>query len=181
MLARAGKLPTGRGWSYEVKWDGLRAIVSTEGQLSVRSGRGWNITDRCGFLAGVLVPVVVDGELVVFDSDGKPDFPLLCEAVFHRRSPVPLTFIAFDVLSIEGASVTHEPYRERRRLLASLELEGPQVRTPEAFDEGEALWQAVCDQELEGVVAKRLNQRYLSGERAWLKINNRDYRRYELQ
>jgi ATP-dependent DNA ligase len=52
---------------------------------------------------------------------------------------------------------------------------------PEAFEEGQALWQAVCEHELEGVVAKRLHVRYRPSERWWLKVKNRPYRRYELE
>jgi ATP-dependent DNA ligase len=53
-------------------------------------------------LAGLPVRAVLDGELVALDADGKPDFPPLCESVLQRRSSIPLTFMAFDVLSVEG-------------------------------------------------------------------------------
>jgi len=46
MLSRTGSLPTGAGWSFEVKWEGFRALVSTEDRLRVRSRRGWNMTAR---------------------------------------------------------------------------------------------------------------------------------------
>jgi len=114
MLARSGRLPKRGNWAYEVKWDGFRAIVSSEGPLRVRSRRGWNMTPHVGFLEDLPVRAVLDGELVAFDADGKPDFPLACEAVLHRHSEIPLTFIAFDVLSVDGKNVTRKPYRERR-------------------------------------------------------------------
>jgi bifunctional non-homologous end joining protein LigD len=181
MLARSGKLPTGRGWSFEVKWDGFRAIVSTEGQLRVRSRRGWDMTDRVQFLAELPVRAVLDGELVALEDDGKPDFPTLCENVLHRPSAARLVFMAFDVLSIEGRSVRSEPYSERRRLLDSMKLNGPQWRAPEAFNDGPALWHAIREHELEGVVAKRWSERYRSGERGWVKVKNRGYWRWELE
>src|SRR4051794_21378792 len=115
MLARSGKLPTGRGWSFEVKWDGFRALVSTEGPLRVRSRRGWDMTDRVAFLEGLPVRAVLDGELVALDDEAKPDFPTLCENVLHRSLSARLVFMAFDVLSMEGRSVRSEPYSERRR------------------------------------------------------------------
>src|SRR3954468_14778376 len=102
MLAKSGRLPTRAGYAYEVKWDGFRAIVSTEGPLRVRSRRGWNMTARVDFLAGLPVCAVLDGELVALDKDGKPDFPLLCECVLHRPAPARLVFMAFDVLSVDG-------------------------------------------------------------------------------
>lgn len=181
MLARSGRLPTGGGWAFEVKWDGFRAVVSTEDRLRVRSRRGWNMTEPAAFLADLPVRAVLDGELVAFDEHGRPDFPLVCECVLHRRASAPLVFVAFDVLSVDGRSVVGEPYSERRRILEEVGLDGPRWRTPEAFDDGAALWEAVCEHELEGVVAKRRAGRYLSGERGWTKVKNRAYWRWELE
>jgi hypothetical protein len=59
--------------------------------------------------------------------------------------------MVFDVLTVDGESVVSQPYSKRRRLLEDLQLDGPQWRTPKAFDDGEALWEAVCEHELEGV------------------------------
>jgi bifunctional non-homologous end joining protein LigD len=181
MLARSGRLPASGDYAYEVKWDGFRAIVSTEGTLRVRSRRGWDMTEHVGFLAGLPVRAVLDGELVALDAVGKPDFPLLCECVLQRRASIPLTLMIFDVLSIDGESVAAQPYRERRRILEEMKLDAPGWRTPAAFDDGHALWQAVCEHELEGVVAKRRSSRYASGERGWIKVKNRDYWRYEME
>jgi bifunctional non-homologous end joining protein LigD len=114
MLARSGRLPTSGGYSFEVKWDGFRAIMSTEGPLRVRSRRGWDMTPHVGFLAQLPVAAVLDGELVALDDDGKPEFPQLCECVLMRRTTAPLTFIVFDVLSVDGRNVMGLPYIERR-------------------------------------------------------------------
>jgi bifunctional non-homologous end joining protein LigD len=65
MLARSGRLPTGGDYAYEVKWDGFRAIVSTEGELRVRSRRGWDMTPQlANFLATFAVCAVLDGSFV---------------------------------------------------------------------------------------------------------------------
>jgi bifunctional non-homologous end joining protein LigD len=180
MLARSGRLPSRGAWAYEVKWDGFRTIVSTEGPLRVRSRRGWNMTEHVDFLEQLPLRAVLDGELVAFGPDGKPDFPLVCEAVLHRRTSIPLTFMAFDILSVEGEDVRPLPFVDRRQILEDLQLAGRQWWVPGAFEDGEALWQAVCEHELEGVVAKRLHEPYLNGERVWVKIKNRAYWRYEL-
>lgn len=67
MLARSGTLPTRGDWSYEVKWDGFRAIVSTERvPLRVRSRRGWNMTDLVPELAALPIFATLDGELCSF-------------------------------------------------------------------------------------------------------------------
>ena len=73
------------------------------------------------------------------------------------------------------------PYRERRRILEDMRLDGRHWRTPDAFEDGEALWEAVCEHELEGVVAKRQSGRYTPGGRGWVKTKNRDYWRYEIE
>jgi bifunctional non-homologous end joining protein LigD len=179
--ARSGRLPTRGAWSYEVKWDGFRAIVSTEGPLRVRSRRGWNMTPQLEFLADLPVSAVLDGELVAFGSDGKPDFVSLCDRMLHGQSQIPITFLIFDVLSVDGRDLRRKPYRERRRILGRLGLAAPQWRVPDVFEDGSALWDAVCEHELEGVVAKRLDERYLSRERRWIKVKNRAYWRYELE
>ena len=181
MLARSGRLPTCGDYSFEVKWDGFRAIVSTEGPLRVRSRRGWDMTPHVGFLAQLSVRAILDGELVALDADGRPDFPLICECLLQRRASIPLTYMVFDILSVDGENVASRPYAQRRVVLDGLQLDGPQWRTPEAFDDGEALWEAVCEHELEGLVAKPRRSRYVSGERGWVKIKNRAYWRYEME
>jgi bifunctional non-homologous end joining protein LigD len=127
------------------------------------------------------VRAVLDGELVALGADAKPVFPQLCECVLQRRDSIPLTYMAFDVLSVEGESVVSQPYSKRRLILEDLQLDGPWWRTPEAFDDGEALWEAVCEHELEGVVAKRRSGRYVPGQRGWIKAKNRDYWRWEME
>jgi bifunctional non-homologous end joining protein LigD len=181
MLARSGRLPTSGDYAYEVKWDGFRAIVSTEDGLRVRSRRGWDMTPHVAFLNDLPVSAVLDGELVALDADGRPDFPLICECLLQRQFHVPLTYMMFDVLSVDGESVASQSYSERRAILESLELDGRHWRTPQTFDDGEALWEAVCEHELEGVVAKPLRSRYVPGERGWIKIKNRAYWRWEME
>ena len=116
MLARSGPLPARGAWAYEVKWDGFRAIVSTEGPLRVRSRRGWNMAPHLEVLAELPVRGVFDGELVAFGADGKPDFVKVCERLLHGREEIPLTFVIFDLLRIERHDVRRKRYRERRRL-----------------------------------------------------------------
>lgn len=59
--------------------------------------------------------------------------------MLQRHAEIPLTFLAFDVLSVDGRDLTREPYAERRRILETLALDGPRWRVPEAFDDGPAL------------------------------------------
>ncbi len=182
MLARSGAIPTRGDWAFEVKWDGFRAIVSTERQpLLVRSRRGWNMTELVPELSALPVAGTFDGELVAFSEDGSPDFPLVCERMLMRRRSVAVTFVIFDLLRLDGEDMTSHPYAERRTRLEALELNGPYWQTPETFDDGATLFEAVCAHELEGVVAKKRGSRYRPGERGWVKIKNRNYWRYELE
>jgi ATP-dependent DNA ligase len=76
MLARSGPLPSSSGWSFELKWDGFRAIVSTEDGLRVRSRRGWNMTTVLPELRRLPTGLVLDGELVAWKGS-EPRFPLV--------------------------------------------------------------------------------------------------------
>jgi bifunctional non-homologous end joining protein LigD len=181
MLARSGSIPTRSGYAYEVKWDGSRGLLSTEGPLRIRSRRGWDMTPLIPELAALPVCGTFDGELVAFDECGSPDFPLICERLLNRHEEIRLTYVIFDVLTLNGDSLMHMPYSERRSRLEPLNLNGPSWQTPATFEDGEALFGAVCERELEGVVAKRLNGRYRPGERGWIKVKNRGYWRYELE
>jgi bifunctional non-homologous end joining protein LigD len=175
MLSRPGPLPQFGNWSYEVKWDGFRAIVGTVGALRVRSRRGWNMTALVPELEALPAGLVLDGELVAFDDDGLPWFPSVCDRLLHGDDSIPLTLVVFDLLHERTESLLHLPYRERRARLEALELRGPSWHTSERFDDGERLYATVSEHGLEGIVAKPSGSAYRPGHRGWLKIKNPDY------
>jgi len=177
MLARPDRLPHG-DYSFEVKWDGFRAIVSTENGLVVRSRRGWSMSERLPELVGLPTGLVLDGELVAFGLDGRPSFPLLNARVLHGRVGIGVTFMVFDVLRVEGLDAMCLPYAERRALLDELDLNGRAWRTPEVFEDGPALMEATRRLGLEGIVAKRRSERYRPGERRWIKTKHHSYWRF---
>jgi bifunctional non-homologous end joining protein LigD len=88
---------------------------------------------------------------------------------------VPVTYVIFDVLWRDGDDVTGEPYVSRRTTLQELRLDGSIWTTSETFEDGPALFDAVCRFGLEGVVAKRRSSRYRRGERGWIKTKNPSY------
>jgi bifunctional non-homologous end joining protein LigD len=98
-----------------------------------------------------------------------------------RRAGISVTYVLFDVLSLEGENLMAAPYSERRGQLEALDLNDVYWQTPETFDDGASLFEVVCAHELEGVVAKRTRGRYTPGERGWVKTKNRAYWRYELE
>jgi ATP-dependent DNA ligase len=119
-------------------------------------------------------------DIVAFEA-GQVDFVALTDRVLLGCGSAPIAFVAFDVLSLEGASTMRLPYYRRREILESLELAGPHWATTPAFEDGAALWRIVVRDELEGLVAKPLRSLYRPGERGWLKVKNSGYWKYELE
>jgi bifunctional non-homologous end joining protein LigD len=87
----------------------------------------------------------------------------------------------FDVLAIDGYDLTNLPFSERRAALERLDLNRPCWTLSETLDDGEALFNAVCEHGLEGVVAKRLSSRYRANQRGWIKTKNPNYWRRDAE
>lgn len=191
MLATSGGLPDDpENWALELKWDGVRALaeVGPEG-VRVYARHGVPITSSypelqalSDLLAGHRA--VLDGEIVAFDG-GRPSFGRL-QRRMHVPHPtrrllrsVPVRYMVFDLLELDGMSLLDLPYVQRRALLRDLELAAGPVEVPPhlpAADRGqvEELLEYTARERLEGLVAKRLDSRYHPGRRtdAWQKIKN---------
>jgi bifunctional non-homologous end joining protein LigD len=197
MLATAARaLPRGDGWAYELKWDGVRATCFLDSASGVRicARRGDEATARYPELAAIADAferreLILDGEVVAFDEAGHPSFGRLQRRmgltdpiqIRRRTAETPVTYVAFDLLWLDGAPLFDEPYERRRELLAGLGFDGPSWQAPaHRVGDGEALLVAVRERGLEGVVAKRLGSTYRPGRRSddWVKVQNR--RRQEL-
>lgn len=168
-------------WWFEVKWDGYRAIVGAAGgSIRARSRRGLDLLGPFPEVASVEIPdgVVVDSEIVAFDEAGRPSFSSLQRRTGFGGSgtgaKVGVNLVVFDVL-FHGAEVVDLPYEERRALLESLQLEPPIIVPEPTPGRGVSLFNAVRDQGMEGIVAKRLGSRYQPGRRSddWQKISVR--------
>jgi bifunctional non-homologous end joining protein LigD len=177
MLATlAEDVPRGDGWAFEVKWDGYRAIARVAGgEATLTSRNGNDLTARFPGVAkevakAVKTPhCVLDGEVCALDDEGRSSF----SAMQQGKAGTPLVYYAFDVLEVEGEPLVDLPFVERRkRLDPLLDKRNRTVRLSETFDDGKALLQAATQQRLEGIMAKRLDSRYLPGRRTrdWLKI-----------
>jgi bifunctional non-homologous end joining protein LigD len=191
MMARsADRLPRDeKNWSFEVKWDGVRAIAYVQpGRLRLESRNLNEITNAYPEVRGLIGALgmheaVLDGEIVAFDENGRPSFERL-QRRMHVSAPasvrrlaasMPVIYAIFDLLYLDGHSLVELPYRERRSRLEALQLTGPAWRVPAAHPgEGKLLLEATAKQGLEGVVAKRLDSRYEPGRRTgnWLKIKH---------
>jgi bifunctional non-homologous end joining protein LigD len=180
MLATlADALPAGDDWTYEIKWDGYRALgYVRNGEAKLLSRRDNDLTQRFLPIAKALEKAtrsptcVVDGEVCALDDHGRPSF----SAMQQGKASTPLIYAVFDVLEIDGAPVVDLPLEERRERLQQLlntQTKGAQaVQVSATFDDGEALLAAAEQQGLEGVMAKKLGSKYCEGRRTrdWLKI-----------
>jgi bifunctional non-homologous end joining protein LigD len=193
MKATAGALPAGDDWVYEVKWDGMRLVVSVDqapadAVVRLTSANGKDATVSFPELAGLgaalgVRTAVLDGEVVVLDGEGRPDFGLLQQRMHvtgarqaaDRAGALPAVLVLFDLLSLDDHDLTALPLTERRKLLEALVEPGPHWQVPAFHDDGTALLEAARERGLEGVVAKRRDSVYRPGTRTrdWVKVKVR--------
>jgi bifunctional non-homologous end joining protein LigD len=187
MLATLSDIPpSGPGWSFELKWDGIRALALVQdGNLRLWTRNGNEVSGRYPELEPLADaldrPALLDGEIVTFDERGRPSFERL-QSRMHVTQPgeivrlateVPVVYLVFDLLWVDGATVTALPYTERRRLLTGLVADGDTWRVPPAEEgDGSAMLAVSRQFDLEGVVAKRLDSPYEPGRRSssWRKV-----------
>ena len=177
-------LPTRDGWCYEPKWDGWRCVaVVGDGRVDLRSRRA---TDLAPYFPELTRPpvalagrrAVLDGEVVV-QRDGRPDFDAISGRLTTRRladwaaHESPATFVAFDLLELDGLVLADEPYTARREALEGLGLDGLRWALTPSDGDGEAVWAATGDLGLEGVVAKDPRSAWRPcRSRRWLKAKH---------
>jgi bifunctional non-homologous end joining protein LigD len=191
MLALAGAPPkSDKGWAYEFKWDGVRAMLYVEGgrvKALTRNDKSLNTTfpelRDIGLHLGSR-SAILDGEIVALDKNNRPNFGTLARrlhvtsktAIEKLEHSTPASFFAFDLLYLEGRSLLDLPYDERRALLDSLKLNGETFATPPSITNTSGIEMLRIAQErgLEGVVIKRRNSRYSPGIRNgdWVKVKN---------
>ncbi len=189
MLARPAKLPSNAAaYLYEVKWDGLRALVALdEGQVRIYGRNGLDFTPQFPELA---VPEafratagLFDGEIVCLDAEGRPQFGNVIHrmqqkaagAIDRARAKHPAVCYLFDCLYLDGRPIVNEPLTRRREWLADAIKKEGSYRLSETVDDGAALFEAVKQMKLEGIMAKLRASPYLAGRRSdsWLKIKTR--------
>ncbi len=191
MLATAGQLPAdGDDWAFEIKWDGVRTILFVEGgRVRAHSRNDLDVTASFPELADIgeflgMTTCVLDGEVVALGEDGRPSFATLQRRMHvanqreaRRRADLdPISFVAFDVLYLEGHSLLSATYDQRRAKLESLRLSGTTFTTTESFRDvsGQDIFAATVANGLEGVVAKRRRSPYRPGRRTpdWIKVKS---------
>ena len=176
MLAAIGTHETlqSKEYIFEPKLDGYRALCQKKaGGLRFTSRNNRDITlefPELSFGDLIKADCTLDGEIVIYDEKGNPSFSLLQQRKHHRR---PSTYVAFDILELEGRDLTRLTLSERKQLLAGVVEEGRNLQTMPSTDNGEELWKVVKSRHLEGVIAKKKGSTYVAGRsHAWLKIKD---------
>jgi bifunctional non-homologous end joining protein LigD len=181
-----------KNWVYEVKWDGVRAILfhdRAKAMAEIQSRNGKNITYRypeitkaIGAVLKSNESIVLDGEIVVLNKDGIPDFQMHQKRmnvesqreIEFLSNEIPATYFVFDILYIDGRNVEELQLSDRRKILESvIAKDSKRIHISEYIEEkGKALFKSVIERHLEGIVAKEKHSKYRQGIRssAWLKI-----------
>jgi len=172
----ADHVPPGPGWLHEVKYDGYRALIAVGGgkaRAFTRTGLDWS--EKFAAIVGAferldLPPCLIDGEVAALDTNGKPNFRILQEAL--KEGGAPLAYFAFDLLELDGEDLTGLPNRERKQRLEALLKGAPEpIHYADHVERGEELFEALCREAYEGIVSKRADAPY-RGRRtqSWLKV-----------
>jgi bifunctional non-homologous end joining protein LigD len=171
-------------WLFEIKWDGVRALAWIEkGKLTLRARSGSDITAQYPELAGLQAAFsgksgILDGEIATLDERGRSDFEKLQERM-HVRNPAqkliaqyPVVYFAFDLIYCDGYDLRGVALLERKQLLQKLLHSSERIRfSDHQVEHGKELLEMAKQNELEGIIAKRIDSRYVSERSAnWLKL-----------
>ncbi len=187
MLAKTGEPFDSDDYVFEVKWDGLRALVFKQGpQVELQNRNLREVTNGFPELQalnnGILArTAILDGEVVVLDEQGKPDFGRLqtrfgvddAKRADLLRRTIPVTYVAFDLLHLNGKDLMSLPLLERKKRLKSVLKEGPHLLYGDHVEkEGRRFFTEASKKGIEGIIAKDRNSPYLPGSRGncWIKI-----------
>ena len=168
-------------WAYELKWDGVRTLLTLDdARTMLRSRAGHDVTATYPELSTFdsTQPLVLDGEVVALDKGGRPSFGRL-QRRMNVSSPgpdllaeVPVAYVVFDVLYADREGI-EQPWLERREILEGLEFSEYGIVPEVVRGDPGALWDFVAERDLEGIVAKRVDSPYRPGVRSpdWRKIS----------
>jgi len=178
LASNAEHVPHGEGWTFEVKFDGYRAVAYIRaGECRLVSRNGNDLTGRFSDVAKALVKAVkspnavLDGEVTRVDAAGRTSFSEL------QQGSGALVYYAFDLLELDGHPWIDEPLsRRKERLRELLDKRVANVAFSDSFDDGDALYEVAQARGLEGIVAKRAESTYKPGRRSreWLKLKTQN-------
>jgi len=179
MLAKEAGQPFSDGeWIFEIKWDGYRAIAEVgDGDVKLYSRNGNSFIPSYPAVVEELrkmdVNAVLDGEIVVMNEDGNPDFQKLQH--YEENKHLPLLYYVFDLLELNGQQTYELPLVQRKELLKELLEDNPVIKySDHVVENGEAFFEVAKEKDLEGIMAKKSDSQYFPGKRTseWLKIKH---------
>ena len=167
-----------KDWLFEIKWDGYRAVSEIRKKVVLLYSRnGLNFQEKYPIVLNQLkklnVEAVIDGEIVVLDDEGKPDFQLLQH--YSENQEKPIQYQVFDLLELNGHDITGLKLSERKELLEKLIPENEVIKySDHIVEKGKSFFEVSKEQNLEGIMAKKMDSKYYAGKRTsdWLKIKN---------
>lgn len=175
LAALVKKAPKGNEWIHELKLDGYRILTFLEGgkaRLLTRNGHDWSekIPDLIETLEGWNPGnLVLDGELVVMDEKGKSDFQAL-QSFFKKNQELAADYVIFDLLALGAEDLRQRPLLERKAFLEELLKNSPDGLHYNPHTEGSAIFEKVCEADLEGIISKKKNSPYRSTRsKDWVK------------
>jgi bifunctional non-homologous end joining protein LigD len=172
----ATSVPVGDAWVYEPKWDGHRVLVKRAGSdFDAISSTGKPKLPQWPWLAKAVAAatdhdVVLDGEVIAYDADGRHTFQSV------GRADRDHAYVVFDLLALDGEDVRHRAWSERRALLEQLVRPVAPLSITPVSDDADVMEAATRAQHFEGILAKRTASTYQSGKRApaWVKVKYRN-------
>jgi bifunctional non-homologous end joining protein LigD len=179
MLARqTEKAFDDKDWLFEIKWDGYRAIADkTKKEILLYSRNGLSFQQTYPIVVDQLKKIkadaILDGEIVVLNDEGKLDFQFLQH--YSENQNHPIQYYIFDLLQLNGEDTTALPLIERKGLLQKIIPENPVIKySDHILKNGKSFFQVSEEQNLEGIMAKKIDSKYYPGKRTsdWLKIKN---------
>lgn len=168
-----------KNWLFEIKWDGYRAISEIRNdKILLYSRNGLNFQPAYPIVVNRLNTikenVVLDGEIVVLNDEGKPDFQFLQH--YSENQNRPIQYCIFDLLELNGKDTKVLPLMDRKELLKKIVPPGdPVLRySDHILENGKAFFKVSKEKNLEGIMAKKMDSKYYPGKRNpdWLKIKN---------
>ncbi|UOR14160.1 ATP-dependent DNA ligase [Halobacillus amylolyticus] len=178
LLQRLDRPFDDEGYITELKLDGIRLILSKfNNKVHLYTQHNNEVTSKFPELQRIDIPdgTVLDGEIVVSDTEGKPDFEFMMERFMSSRSEHSIQFCVFDVIYHEGKKVAHLPLIERKEILASLIVNEEHITKVQwVHGHGKAYFDIVKQNGLEGIVHKRADSKYQIKKRSqdWIKVIN---------
>lgn len=181
-------IPTGEEWIAQVKWDGVRVLTyADDGSVQLFNRKKNERTQHYPEISRISEycrsrSVILDGEVISLGENGRPSFQRVMRRDGLRNTDrvnlvaesVPIVYMIFDIIYLNGVWIQDKPFRERNEILASLITPNEHIQLVPLVGQTQSLFDAVKEQEMEGIVLKRISSPYAIGKKRddWLKVKN---------